>query len=422
MKNIIQFLFFIVAFIGSIHAGNAKRNISAEDLAIIKILSHSEEPVVADPNDLENLKVIDFRSGNIDKLSEGIGLYKNLSILSIGNGRYRELPLSIKKLKKLMVLDVNYSNLKNVGDDVSLLPLLTDLQLEYSEINDVPASLGNLRHLHILNLKGARVKRLPDNFKHLEKLDFIYLSSNLRTETKKLFPHIKSINERAKMVRAHAIIKRNTLMRIDRKEKITLIPKHNTETLNWIKKANNTDIDIADIPPLLTRIPNRIDFSIFALTQLNFKSLKDHSALLISLDYNELAEIPNWIFQQYQLRELDCDMNWITDVSEKIQRLKSLEKLTLSCNFLKTIPPELSKLKQLKHLDLSINNLTSIPPEIGDLENLEYLDLSGNRLTSIPANLKNLTSLKTIHVSQNLLPQESLTQLRSWFPNIYIEE
>ncbi len=108
---------------------------------------------------------------------------------------------------------------------------------------------------------------------------------------------------------------------------------------------------------------------------INQESINDK----LDLSSKKLEKIPEYVFENKSLKELDVSSNNISGaIQSQIQGLKSL-----------------------KTLNASNNKMTGIPAEVGQLENLEILDLSNNQLTGLPYELGNLKNLKTLNISGN---------------------
>ena len=70
----------------------------------------------------------------------------------------------------------------------------------------------------------------------------------------------------------------------------------------------------------------------------------------LDLSRKKLDEIPEWIFEQTQVRELNLHRNRIKSIPSEIGNLVNLEKLTLSRNDIDSLPPEIGKLKKLRRV------------------------------------------------------------------------
>ncbi|WP_414655270.1 leucine-rich repeat domain-containing protein [Flavihumibacter sp. UBA7668] len=135
--------------------------------------------------------------------------------------------------------------------------------------------------------------------------------------------------------------------------------------------------------------------------------------------YNkQLTEIPETIWNQFQLETLNVSENYIESIADQISQLANLRMLDLGHNKLKKIPSSIGDLKKLdSYLYLHNNKIEDLPGEIGKLELLRYLNCSNNLLTNLPSsigNLKNLIEFKLANNQLSDLPKEirTLTSLR----------
>lgn len=99
----------------------------------------------------------------------------------------------------------------------------------------------------------------------------------------------------------------------------------------------------------------------------------------LDLSGSGLNKIPDSVFDQTDLEELDVSDNNLTGaIQAEIRKLSNLRVLIASNNLMTGVPAEIGQLQKLEILDLSNNKLTGLPNELGNLKNLEMLDLSGN--------------------------------------------
>ena len=110
----------------------------------------------------------------------------------------------------------------------------------------------------------------------------------------------------------------------------------------------------------------------------------------LNLSGRELTKVPEDLFNQTNLVELDLSNNKLTGA----------------------IPAEIRKLKNLKVLNLSNNEMTGLPAEIGQLQYLEVLDVSYNKLTGLPYELANLKNLITLNISGNNYSEADLKKIQ----------
>lgn len=110
----------------------------------------------------------------------------------------------------------------------------------------------------------------------------------------------------------------------------------------------------------------------------------------LNLSGKKLTKVPEDIFNQINLEELDLSNNQLTDA----------------------IPSQIGKLKNLKVLNLSNNQMTGVPAEVGQLQYLEVLDISYNQLTGLPNEIGNLKKLKTLNISGNNYSETDLKKIQ----------
>jgi Leucine-rich repeat (LRR) protein len=104
-----------------------------------------------------------------------------------------------------------------------------------------------------------------------------------------------------------------------------------------------------------------------------------NSSNILDLSGQGLAKIPDYVFEQTNLEDLDVSDNQLTGaIQGEIRHLQNLKSLNLSKNKMTGVPAEIGQLQKLEILDLSENQLTGLPNELGNLKNLKTLDLSGN--------------------------------------------
>lgn len=114
----------------------------------------------------------------------------------------------------------------------------------------------------------------------------------------------------------------------------------------------------------------------------------------LDLSNQNLTEVPQSVFKQAQLTELDLSHNKLHGA----------------------LPSEVNKLTSLVTLNLSNNEFTGVPAEVGQLRNLEILNLSNNQLTGLPNELGNLTRLKLLDLSGNAYSTQDLETIRARLP------
>jgi Leucine-rich repeat (LRR) protein len=114
----------------------------------------------------------------------------------------------------------------------------------------------------------------------------------------------------------------------------------------------------------------------------------------LSLANQSLTKVPDYVFGQTQLTELNVSGNKLTGA----------------------IQGEVRHLSKLKVLNASDNQLTGIPAEIGQLSNLEALNFADNKITGLPLELGNLQNLKVFNISGNPYSEQDLASIVSKWP------
>lgn len=110
---------------------------------------------------------------------------------------------------------------------------------------------------------------------------------------------------------------------------------------------------------------------------------------ILDLSNQELEKIPDYVFENTNLEELDISGNKISGaIQSQIRELKNLKILDASNNEMTGLPAEIGQLLNLETLNISNNQLTGLPNELGNLKNLKILNISGNNYS--------VTDLKTI--------------------------
>lgn len=135
----------------------------------------------------------------------------------------------------------------------------------------------------------------------------------------------------------------------------------------------------------------------------------------VSLKSKGLTEIPSYVFNMKNLKELSLADNHIRSIpGRELAKLQKLESLDLEGNELVSLPKSIGTLKNLIMLDVTENNLTSLPASIGNLKKLDDLLLHDNKLTSLPESIGKLENLNVLFLYGNRLSSlpESIGKLK----------
>lgn len=125
---------------------------------------------------------------------------------------------------------------------------------------------------------------------------------------------------------------------------------------------------------------------------ISIEALKPH-ILALDLSNQELANIPDIVFNNQQLKILFLNDNLLSEMPERI-----------------------SALGQLIHLDISWNPITALPETIGRLTALRNLNLTWTGIKQIPSSLNQLKQLETITVDNFSMSSDDISRLKETFP------
>uniref|UniRef100_A0A7S2GJ53 Uncharacterized protein n=1 Tax=Haptolina brevifila TaxID=156173 RepID=A0A7S2GJ53_9EUKA len=122
----------------------------------------------------------------------------------------------------------------------------------------------------------------------------------------------------------------------------------------------------------------------------------------IDCSENELPELPAWIGDLKELKELDANANELTALPEAIIGCVNLEKLYVYKNKIKELPAELPP--ALTELNFFNNQIRKLPPSIGKLSCLEEVNFSSNKLMMTQdAMFANWSTVKVLNMYDNNL-------------------
>lgn len=160
-------------------------------------------------------------------------------------------------------------------------------------------------------------------------------------------------------------------------------------------------------------------------TSLEEASKQADKVLKLDLSGQNLAAIPQEIFQMKSLQFLDLSKNKIAEISDEIQNLSQLQELNLSDNQLNKVSAKIDELAFLQKLNLAKNQLTSLPEVMSNLGKLATLDLSENPNLDFKKLLSELgysRSLKKLTLKSNAATiQGEISKLQKLLPELEID-
>jgi predicted 2-oxoglutarate/Fe(II)-dependent dioxygenase YbiX len=129
----------------------------------------------------------------------------------------------------------------------------------------------------------------------------------------------------------------------------------------------------------------------------------DEDEFSLELRNEDLTEIPDYVFERTDLKELYIMDNHIYEIPPEIGDLKGLKKLFMIGNDTVKISKEIGRLVVLKKLELYDNKIEELPKEIGNLKALKVLDLQNNKIKELPKEIGGLVSIRDLFLSYNQL-------------------
>ena len=135
------------------------------------------------------------------------------------------------------------------------------------------------------------------------------------------------------------------------------------------------------------------------------QSIKSTQQKEVHLNFQELSEIPDALWELTEITHLFLTGNKIETIPDSIQQLTQLRYLDISANKLVRLPDSILKLKKLNTLDISSNSLSLLPSNINQFRNLTTLDCFDNCLTKLPEAIGDCLNLTTLRIGKNELTE-----------------
>ncbi|MFT4600305.1 MAG: Leucine-rich repeat (LRR) protein [Arenicella sp.] len=137
---------------------------------------------------------------------------------------------------------------------------------------------------------------------------------------------------------------------------------------------------------------------------MKFDFSKTLNIEFVSLEFNELTEVPESIYALKKLKNLLLGWNVITEISRDIDQLSNLENINFLFNKLSSIPDEITKCSKLKTFNFRGNrDIIQLPEDLGDLKEMTEFDVSECTITTLPKSLKNCSKLISFEAKKNKL-------------------
>ena len=350
------------------------------DLPLLRKLNVSQNHLL----DLADLG-LSFEDGCMLHLTEVDVSQNQLSTLRGG-----DLRLASATLEKL---DLSGNRLSILADDaLTYLNLLKELNLSDNMLAALPPALfnssKNLEKLHLQN--NSLTLLTPSIFVHLTRLVSLNLSRN------SIASHLLNEDTFVGLVNLHALD-----MSFNQLSSIEASVFGKLTSLRMLNLQHNKVVTI----------------SAGAFAQI--KSLQ-----ILSLSFNSIAHVEVAAFDGLSgLTSLSLDHNGLRALhpDQFLSSAPTMEDLSLNDNQLMEVPQTLTHLSQLRTLDLGENDISDLKEfDFGNLKQLYGLRIAGNKISSIKKSLfQNTTSIHVLNLAHNKLSSieqgsfENLKDLRA---------
>eukprot|EP00002_Diphylleia_rotans_P036149 TRINITY_DN7935_c0_g1_i4.p1 TRINITY_DN7935_c0_g1~~TRINITY_DN7935_c0_g1_i4.p1 ORF type:complete len:722 (+),score=147.03 TRINITY_DN7935_c0_g1_i4:86-2251(+) len=248
----------------------------------------------------------------------------------------------------LQVLCLFENSLTGIPEFHPAMTALSVANLCRNQIHSIPASIGFLVGLRELNISTNDVAEIPHEFSLLKSLQYLDLSKN---RISSLPEHLAALSSLTKLIAT--------------KNSITNFPA--ALYALPLQQLNLSSNRLVHIPTLSTQQPQ----------------IAGH-LLELYLSFNEIDDVPAFIFSCSKLQALGLAYNKLSSLSVECTKLTELKYFFLSGNVITSVPFDLKDIAQLKWLYLNNNSMRNIPQNINDY-NCDIKDLSSNRLVVVHA-------------------------------------
>lgn len=264
------------------------------------------------------------------------------------------------------------------------------LTLSGRGLSFIPQEITTLHQVRALDLSFNKLNQIPEGFEKLSSLEILNLSGNEFFD----FPSPSNLPPNLKKI----ILRENKLKSIDLRDQQTLDKLlyldledneitsfyYSSSTQGELREVNLRGNKVIDL-----WIENNPFLESLILSRNGIKTLATHFSSLNSLkrvllDHNALRDIPQFVFDAYNIEFLNLSSNKIYLLSPSLTNLLSLERLLLNENEICELPTNFSRLSKLEELQISNNQIKHLPREISRLPKLNIIEVYENPIETPP--------------------------------------
>ncbi|XP_041417268.1 leucine-rich repeat-containing protein 7 isoform X1 [Xenopus laevis] len=170
-----------------------------------------------------------------------------------------------------------------------------------------------------------------------------------------------------------------------------------------LRKLSIQDNDLSNLPTTIASLVNlkELDISKNGIQEFpeNIKCCK--CLTIVEASVNPISKLPDGFTQLLNLTQLYLNDAFLEYLPANFGRLSKLRILELRENHLKTLPKSMSKLAQLERLDLGNNEFTELPEGLELIQNLRELWIDNNSLQTLQGATGKLKQLIYLDISKN---------------------
>ena len=239
-----------------------------------------------------------FLPWHVGEVPAAIGMLQKLTKLSGQDSPYLRLPDEIGDLIGLKQFQFTGVNLGSLPETIGSWTNLHSFSATHAGLNSLPESVGDWHNVKTITLSGNRLSSLPDSFAKLEGLETVLLDKN------NFGP-----------------------------DPSTVAPIADLKSVETINLSGN---GLRALPPNFGQLrPHRLSLSRNYLDDeaLELADGSLSSVRHLSLDYNRLSEIPDFVFGCQSLETLSIRFNIVSSIQGDIRdALPNLRKIRVGGN------------------------------------------------------------------------------------------